>query len=53
MDKLKLTADSEIDFTLNIADGTVKKQRLVFKKLIIKVGRSEVGLPAIVVGGPF
>ena len=38
---------------LNTADGTTEKQRLVFEKLRIKVGRSEVGLLAIVVGGGY
>ena len=51
VDRLKLTADAEIDFTLNTADGTVEKQISVFEKLRIKVGKSEVSLPVIVVGG--
>ena len=49
MSRIRLEMVVEIDFTLNNADKTAEKQRLIFEKMNIGVGRSMVALLVIVV----
>ena len=53
MSRLGLEADAEINLTLNTADRTAEKQRLVFEKMKIRVKRIFIVLPVIVVDGSY